>query len=206
MFQWKPITLIVCALLGAGGCGLEHAYHTVTPSLQLSGRAQIAVGVHDQRRAVLDGDAGPDYVGLVRSGFGIPYHVTTDDDQPFSHDFADAIARGLERAGHHSNVVRLVPSMPSAQARAALIGTGAPRLVFVNIHEWKCDTYSSTSLVYDVELSVLNGRGKVLGRAQVKGTDSLGGNAEKAVSQALQQKLERLLSDASVVNAIQSAG
>src|SRR4051812_45867676 len=112
MFHWRPITLIVCAVLTTSACGLEHAYHTVTPSLQRSGAAQVAVGVHDQRRAVLDGDAAPDYVGLVRSGLGIPYHVSTEDDQPFSHDFADAIVRGLERAGHHSSAVRLVPSMP----------------------------------------------------------------------------------------------
>jgi hypothetical protein len=96
--------------------------------------------------------------------------------------------------------------MPSTQALAALIGTGARRIVLVRIQEWKCDTYSSTSLVYDVELSVMDEHGALLGRAQVKGSDSLGGNAEAAVGHALQQKLETLLNDASVVNAIQSAG
>src|SRR5262245_56969774 len=111
MLQRIAVSIIACMLFTASACGLEHAYHTITPNLVRSGGAQVTVGVHDQRRAVLDGDADPDYVGLVRSGWGIPYHVSTDSDAPLSHDLADVIARGLARAGHEPKVVHLLPTL-----------------------------------------------------------------------------------------------
>lgn len=65
-------------------------------------------------------------------------------------------------------------SLPPFEARQALVGTGAEKVLLLAQNEWKADTYSTTGLIYDIELLILGSDGTVLARTTREGKDDLG--------------------------------
>jgi len=172
----------------------------------------VVVSVHDQRRYVVDGEKTPDFVGLSRGGFGNSFDVTTVSERPLAADVAERIARALTIAGYRATVIQANPKMMSARLLDAMAKSGAPRLVLVQIEEWKSDTYNSTTLAYDVTVRVFDRNKTLLGIATINGRDDLGGSfmnppahAKEAVPPAYKSKLEQLLNDPKIVRALQEA-
>src|SRR5437763_1752035 len=101
------VAAIVGWALVMNGCvvGRKHAYHNGSPRMTARGPMSVALVVQDQRAPVLSGAKGPDFVGFQRSGFGIPYDVTTASGRPLADDFATSIRHGLQRAGYRVTAV-----------------------------------------------------------------------------------------------------
>jgi hypothetical protein len=196
------------------GCavGVEHNYSHAAPQFGSVPAGPFAVGVQDRRPYIISRAKDENFVGLSRGGWGNPFNVTTASGRPLADDFAAAIADGLRRNDASVTVIQLLPGLPPFQARQALVDTGAEKAVFLALNEWKADTYSTTGLIYDIELLILGADGTVLARATRKGKDDLGGSAwnppahsREAVPIAFRSKLEEIFSDADIHNQLVSS-
>jgi hypothetical protein len=203
---WAPILLGACAI------GNKHAYHSVVASVPVEGAGQVSVATHDQRPYVLSDKKTPEFVGLSRGGYGNPFDVTTENGRPLAENMTQAIATSLSQKGFESIPVAVTASEGVAVAREKLAQAGADRAVLLTLREWKSDTYMSTTIAYDVTLTILDRSGRVVGESRLMGEDNLGkdvvnppAHAKKVVPEAFKAKLEQLLSDPAIVTALRGS-
>jgi hypothetical protein len=204
------IVLGGCLFLGACAIGNKHQYSGVPPEATLASKRSVAVGVLDQRDYVLDGSKTPAFVGLSRGGFGNPFDVTTASDKPLAEDFRDTIVDVFRRNGIVVRELALAASRDEATARTALLKIGQERVLLVALREWKSDTYTNTTLQYNVEMTVYDVGGKMLASKRIQGNDNLGGDAlnppghaRQAVPVAYRKKIDELLNSADIRSALQ---
>jgi hypothetical protein len=201
--------LAVAVLLGGCAVGNRHHYQDILADIQYSGDIAVAVGTQDARPYVISGDKGPNFVGLSRGGFGNTFDINTESGQPLADDIGRDISRSLAQKGFKPVIVELAPQDDDATVFNKLAASGAPRLIFMKITEWKSDTYTNTALIYNVDLRVMEESGKILAEKFLEGRDNLKGSvmnppahAKKAVPIAFKEKLEELLNDPGVQNAL----
>lgn len=212
MMRTTVLAVLGCALVLCGcAVGRKQAYHNSSPRM-MRGTLSVALVVQDQRAAVRSGAKAPNFVGFQRGGFGTPFDVTTASGRALADDFTTSIRHGLLRAGYRVTALVISDRPSPAEIQQAMAQAGAERGLVFLIQEWKADTQTNIALRYDVVLLVLNPSGQVLARALIGGNDNLGGSfmdpagfAEEAVPRAYNQKLEELLSNPSVVRALQPA-
>lgn len=164
------------ALVLLGGCafGNKITYSGARPDLALQGDKSVAVAVHDQRPYVLAGDKGPQFVGLSRSMYGIPYNVNTPNDVPLADEMTKVIADALAARGFKTTAVRIAFNQSRHAAQEMMQQAGTERGVLLTLKQWETDTYFGTSLEYDVRLTVFDRDGKELANADFKGDDDIG--------------------------------
>ncbi len=202
--------LALTFLLGACAVGNKYDYASQVPNLEIATEDQVAVGVVDQRPYVVSGRNTPEWVGLQRSGVGIPYGVHTKSDKPLAHDMTDAITGALTAKGVQAEAVYLQPSATRQPGIDALVATGAGKSILISFLQWKSDTYTNVALIYDASAEVFDDKGQSLAKSAVAGKDDLGGDfinppghAEKAVPEETRKIIEKLLNDPKIVQALQ---
>jgi len=195
---------VICSVaLLLGGCVIGRTHDFQQAPLRLEARTDhsIAIGVQDLRPYVVNGDKGEDFVGLSRSGYGIPYDVRTASHRSLAQDIAALLDRALKDAGVHTRVATLPPSLGKADVKAAMTAANADRCLLLTVREWKTDTYGSTNLVYDLDLEAFDPSWKRLAEKRAQGADEMGGSAwmidpqshaQEAAPVALKRKLEDL--------------
>jgi len=206
----RRLMLLLVALLLCSGCAFGHKYnyHEVVPNLKAEGSGQMRVATHDQRPYVVSRETVPQFVGLTRGGYGNPFNVRTQSDRPLAEDMTHVICNALSKKGFQCVPVVVASSESTDEVRRKLQGVAGNVALLLTLREWKSDTYSSTALIYDVALQVLDGSGTVIAETSAKGRDVLGsslwnpiGIAHTAVPQAFKQKLEELLNHPAVLAA-----
>ena len=202
--------LALTLLLGACAFGNRYDYAAQVPNLEIATEDRVAVGVVDQRPYVVSGRNTPEWVGLQRSGFGIPYGVHTKSDKPLAHDLTDTIAAALTEKGVQTEAVYLGPSATRQPGIDALVSTGAGKSILISFLQWKSDTYTNVALIYDATAEVFDEKSQSLAQNQIAGQDDLGGDfinppghAERAVPEETRKIIERLLSAPEIVQALQ---
>lgn len=203
------VVLALTVLLGACAVGNKYDYTSQMPDLEIATEDKVAVGVVDQRDYVVSGRNTPEWVGLQRAGFGIPYGVHTKSDKPLAHDMTDIIIRALAAKGVQAQAVYLEPNAVRKPGIDALVATGADKSLLVSFIQWKSDTYVNVALLYDASAEVFDDKGQSLARTDVSGRDDLGGDvvypmghAEKAVPERTRKIFEQLLNDEEIVKAL----
>lgn len=141
--------------------------------LNYQGTGSVAVAVRDQRPDVVGGDRKETLVGHQRSLVGIPFPVATSSGKPFATELAGAIVYGLKTQGVAAISVLAPPFWPEDKAIDALVATGSDRLLLFNVVEWDEDKYATTTLHYDVRLSVFDKKGDLLGQTALAGEDEI---------------------------------
>jgi ABC-type transport system substrate-binding protein len=201
--------LIALALLATvGGCAFGNTidYQSRPPTLAAKSDKPVAVGVDDKRPYVVAKNNTPEWVGLVRSGVGIPYGVHTTSGKPLASDFATAIATALKANGINASVVTVPVSSNDDQAIKLLSESGAPRTLLVTMKQWKTDKYFHSKLDVSLQADVRDGAGRLLASNSVDNTQSVGGfwtiAAEQGSVDAAREVLTRLLDDAKIVEAL----
>jgi len=192
--------------------GNKHPYHEVVISTQIKSNHPIAVAVHDQRHYVVNAGKSATFIGSMRSGVGIPYDITTKSDKPVADDFQNIIKSALEKAGNKVHMVQTRSGLNKSDVYSELTKTGAARSVYVDIREWKTDTYMKADLFCLVNLSVLDKDGETMAETSVKANaEAYGGSfwnpkkaAKKGALKAVKLKLEALLNDKVIVKALES--
>jgi hypothetical protein len=208
----KRFTLTIVALAWViSGCavGNQYAYHGVTPELNARTSKKVAVATHDQRSYIQNGEKQPDFVGLQRGGYGNPFKVTTASGRPLAEDMTTAIVNSLQSKGIHCVPVFVGPADPESSVTSAMKKSAAQRHLLLTLTQWRSDCYSNVALAYDAQLKVLDASGTLLAQKRINGNDNLGGNAwnppahaKAAVPKALKEKLELLLNDQAIQDAL----
>ncbi|WP_299693927.1 hypothetical protein [Hydrocarboniphaga sp.] len=163
----------------------------------------------DQRPYVVSGDKTPDFVGLQRSRFGIPFDVKTDQGQPLSDDFTRVVVNSLQGAGYQAAALPAAPGDKLPAVKKRLLQNRPRRAMLLTIDEWKSDTSKNVALFYDLTLSVSSSDGSMLAQKTLKGRDDLGGTffgsgkyAKVAVSDAFGLKMQALLDAPEIARAL----
>lgn len=203
--------MLALAVFLLGGCavGQRISYNDTELELQASGTSMVAVTTVDNRPYVKDGEKDKDYVGKFRGGYGNPWNVGTESGKPLADDMSSVICAALEKKGFACRPVSVEPNELPSHIIDKLQATGAKSLLLLTINEWLSDTYYTTTLNYDLLLTVTNHQGTKLVEKSAAGEEELGGSfwnppghAKEAVPKAFKRKLELLLNDPEVIPAL----
>jgi hypothetical protein len=203
--------LFLCTTL-LGGCavGNAHRYSDTVVDINSPTTRSVAFTVYDQREYVMSGNKTPDFAGLSRGGFGNPFDVTTESKKPLTEEMTLSIAATFKKNGIKAIPVVVAFAGKRSNVIEKLKATGGERLLLLTVFEWKSDTYSNTSLHFDVNAEVLDREGKTLAEKRSKGVDELGGSAwnppayaKDAVRKAFKEKVETLLNSMEIGTALQ---
>jgi len=203
----KVVSLI--GLLSGCAFGNKHNYRGVVATVSPIPEQNLAVATQDKRPYILDGDKEPSFVGLQRGGYGNPFDVNTDSDEPLSDSFSAAVCSSLAAAGAECGVVATQPSETLETVISKLKHEGRDRTMMFTLREWKSDCMQNTALHYDVELEVRGPDGEVVARRTIKGNDDLRGSfwnpagySKRAVPEAFRKKLEEFLNAPAIQSAL----
>jgi hypothetical protein len=181
------------------------------PQLNVAGTGKLAVATHDQRPYIVSGDTVPEFVGLSRGGYGNPFKVHTESARPLAEEMTRVMCKALHEKGFQCVPVIVAARDRSDEVQRKLQEVAGNLALLLVLHEWKSDTYINTDLTYNVTLSVLDSRGAVIAKVDMKGVDNLGGDflnppahSRTAVPPAFKKKLEDLLNHPDVVAAFQT--
>lgn len=159
--------LLAVAVLAA--CSYAMPYEG-TMALPETGNAKLAVATVDERPYVLNGKNPPEYVGIIRGGFGNPFNRDTEDGKPLADDFSASIVKSLAAKGYQASEINTLPASTSAAAFKALQQSGAHRLILLELRDWQSDTMINPTVNCDVTLHIYDSSGREL--ASVKDTEN----------------------------------
>lgn len=179
------VALAVMTLASACAVGNTHTFNYVPQERSEigAGRVVLLFAVDDQRPYVVSGDEPPFFVGEQRSGYGIPFNVTTTDKRPFAAVVQETVQRDLEAAGFS---VKPITDKASANVASAVQSAAARRAIAVVMREFKSDTFNNINFDYDFEIVVYDESGKEIARDRASGEEVIPGslmNPPKAAKQ-----------------------
>lgn len=204
------LVIISCIFLTSGcvvGQKIDYATGPV-PSLKEKGNKSVAVGVHDQRSYVTNGQKYPRYVGTFRGGWGNPWDVETKSNKPLAHDMRGVLAQALDNAGYKAVPLDIVFNDNQDTVLVKYKDSAAERFLLLTLHEWRNDSLISTSVYYDLVLKVYDGDLKQLADTRISGERDLGSSldttapAKEGAPKLFQELLENMLSKAKVQAAL----
>lgn len=210
MFRRVVGAVFLIGLLTGCAVGNKVDYRAQSVSLNTGSEKSIALGVHDQRPYVLSGNKAPQFVGIQRGGYGNPFDVETESGGPLAQDFATSISSALTRSGATVTAKAYPHSASNAAVRKELLSLNADRFLLISYREWKTDSFMNTSLHYNITAQVLQPDGTVVAENHLSGKDRISGsvmgdqtNSSSSVPAAVSRKLQLLLSNKEIVDAIQ---
>ena len=200
------LSLSIITLLSACAFGTRMSFENTSLLLPPTAE-QIQVAVWDARPYVLSGDKTPSWVGLQRSGWGIPYGVHTQSGAPLAAEFAKAISGGFTKNGVSSSIVTLPATAKDKATVLASLPTNG-KVLLLELNDWKTDTLTDINFDYDLRLNVLN-NGKVITTESTKGNEKLDGSfwnpigsSDRVAVAKQKEKLDALFSLQTVKNAV----
>lgn len=177
----------------------------VWPTIEYETDSTVAVGVHDQRSYVINGEKSPTYAGTVRGWVGNPWNVHTESNKPLSNDIAIAVVSGFMHVGTQAKTVTIPFSDDHQAALEKLKHLGTKKMVIITLREWRSDSGRSTGFFIDAILQVYDGEGNELAKSTVshKNMESGDGTVE-SIYRAARLYLSMLLNDPTVKAALGS--
>jgi hypothetical protein len=109
----------------------------------------VNLNVGDERSFVVTGNKHPSFIGLYRSGLGIPYDVNTEDNKPLAKVIEKSLTQELSALGFVKNGVD-------------------KKTLRITINKWRFEGYQNTDFEYDISIKVLDIFGKEIAEATVK--------------------------------------
>lgn len=189
-----PLTaLSALALAGCvAGQSLPTSYTPPSTQAIAAPKAAVKVEVTDDRPYVKSGDKPPHYIGKYRAGFGNPWNVYTQNDEPLASVLARDLAADLTALGYAVN-----PASP------------AGRSLSVSIREWNFDGYQNGKMWYELQAVVKDATGNVVAtdtvrdESKIKGTFWMGakGGFEREMPKLYTEAVSRLVRDNRAVTA-----
>lgn len=207
----SSLTLLMLCLGGCLAVGQSFKLAEMVAMLVASGSYSILIATRDRREYVARGAKRPDFVGVLKGGFGNPFDVKNSTGQPFSDTFSDVVGKSLKAKGFSAATVVVTPQDSPDQVRQKMLANPSDRNIFIDVEEWKSSTMARVSMEYKVSLTVMDREGNVLAKSAIEGQDILGrsamnpaGLAKKRVPVAFKEHIEKLLNDPAIVTALQS--
>jgi len=199
--------VVLTLALGACAVGNKYDYNAASATITAETEKSVSAAVVDQRQYVLSGSKAPNFVGLQRGGFGNPFDVTTESGRGLAEDLTNVLQRGLEAKGITAKALVLPAGTGVDQALDGFRKQGSERLLLVAMREWKTDAMMRLTLHWDLQATVYDPSGQVLGEHGVSGVQPVGGAGfesgnSAAAGQQVSQKLNELLNDPKIVAAL----
>ena len=142
----RVIWVALLAVLTLSGCvvgqKLEMDYTAAARDVQEEN--SVRVSVTDDRPYVVSGDKKPWYVGKYRAGFGIPWDVTTDNNQPLAQMVAEDVEQALRAKGF------------------AIAAQTPNRTLSISILDWNFDGYQDGRFWYELQVQVSDAAGTIV--------------------------------------------
>ena len=205
----------VCAVIWAAlasGCaiGVKHDYVSQPPNLPISTSNQVTVVTQDLRPYIVLNKHPPSYVGRQRGGYGNPWDVKTQDHKPFADVVSEVVGKALEQKGIRVKTVSVSPQATADQVKQAIRQGASPRALLITVRDWDSDVYVNVNLDTDFKAEVFDQYGYTLATNEVRDLSEKIGSSfwdpvdegKRRVPEALRSKLEKLLGDPKVVNAL----
>jgi hypothetical protein len=172
--KWVGIGALV---LFMSGCAVGQKYNLMLadPKIQVSGNGTIAVAVQDQRPIIIEGKE-PTIAGLIRGGWGLPFHTYTTSGNPLAIDMAETVKKSLEKTGFSVLTVVAVPAADNKPALEVLKQQQQKKSLLLTFSVWLPDLGSggNLSLDHDLKLYVLGAQGQVLVETVSSGHEDIG--------------------------------
>jgi len=160
--------ILAAALTGCAG-GKSFDYSVISVNVETEGtNKEIAIGVHDQREYIKNGDKYPQYVGTQRSTAYVPWNINTKSGLPMAEDFMHSIANSMKSKGFEINLVSLSEKESKKQAITHLKETDDKRLLLFTIDKWFFDIFYKIRMSYSMKLEVFDSKGRILAHAEAK--------------------------------------
>ncbi len=179
------------------GCAVGNKYDyrasVITLPVKSDNRVTVVLSVQDMRPYVLNGDKGPDFVGLQRGGFGNPFDVTTASGRPLTEDMSESIEASLTGKGY--KVVNAHGASDVDDLVNTALNEGADRIILLVVHNWKSDIYMSITLHSDMRLKVYDSGGDLLAENEMIFVEEVGGamiGAEKNSREVTEEFAKRM--------------
>ena len=210
MLKFINICIAIALFSTLGGCavGVTHQYNNVALQIKATSGTKLGIGVQDRRLYVVTKDKPENFVGLSRGGFGNPFVVKTASGAPLADDVSKSIQAALSADGVNVRAINIPVGVDEAEAIKRLQASSG-KAVFVELNEWKADTYMSTTLTYALQALVIDTDGKIIASKKISGSENLGGsainppeNSRKVVPIAFRRKIEELFSAPEIANNI----
>lgn len=138
------------------------------------GRVVLLFSVEDLRKDILEDDEPPSWVGEQRSGYGIPFTVTTTGHKPFTKVVRETLHEDLESVGFQT---LSVDESPSGRVAEVLEEQEAERGLAVVMRVFNSDTYIDIDVEWDFEATVFGPAGQPLAENRIQGKQELQGSA-----------------------------
>ena len=163
------LLLVLAAILTgcAGGRNYDYTAIHIDPHLE-GNKEKIALGVHDQREYVKNGEKYPQYVGTQRSPAYVPWNINTKSGSPMADDFLQNIGKSLNEDGYKVDLVSLPETENKKQVLTQLKATGDNKLLLFTINEWFFDVWYKTRMSYSMKLEVFDNKGILLASSEVE--------------------------------------
>ena len=199
--------LLLAALIGAGcsSSSTSHRvnYRDVVADLDARGTGDLAIAVRDRRERIRKGES-ESWAGLSRTAAGIAIDVQTSSGRALARDMAESIRTSLKRRGFRATILTISPDDDDERIKAKLKDAGA-RTVLMTLKVWETFTLVKTELRADATLEILDPQGTTLAKTSLKETRILSSaplDIDKITPPAFKARLERLLNDPAVKNAL----
>lgn len=155
--------------------------HTPGTSPALTSSKTVAVDVKDSRDFVLNGKKKPSYLGHFRGGFGNTFEVNNAKKRTLAEQFRTDLVAELESRG--------IKTVASGERR-----------ILVDIREWNFDAYQNGRLWYEINVSVTDAKGSLLGKIALKNEKVIRGSVMTGAVRAFKREVPMIYS--SIINDI----
>ena len=171
------------------------------PDFQGSGK--VAIGVQDKRPLVLDSTKPQTYIGIHRTGLGIPKDIGTRSGKTLAEDVATIVASAFSATGFEVTQFSLSPEDNQESSLSRLESSAYDKIIVFTLDQFRSDSWAEVELKWAITMRVYDGRGKLLTEKDSTGTvEGLkrnytgaisGGQAQKALATKLTTILAELI-------------
>jgi hypothetical protein len=172
---------LLAGAVSLGGCVVGQTVsprYSVGPGAAATG-APVALNAHDERPYVKNGEKPPYFIGQYRGGFGNPWNVSTEGEQPVASLLQRDLAKELQSLGH-----------PVVAQSAGV------RVLDVAIDDYQFDGYQNAKFWYLFNVRVIGADGKVIAQSAVEDKQVIQGTFWEGAKGGVEKKLPELYADA----------
>ena len=175
----KQITVLFLVVLWMGtaqGQTINYRYGTAGFTVDVKSGESWTVVFHDQRYYILDGTTRSSFVGWVRAK-PRPYSLFTQSGEPLASDFSLLIGNTLIANGFKVSALTVPIHSSYNEVKQMVVNKkSSDKILLFTLNEWRTHQDAALELHYDIVLSVLDGKGKLLAQKQLADLDILGRN------------------------------
>lgn len=171
--RYAILLFLLCFTQPASAALYTFDYSQCRFNIPFSGTG-ISVGCVDMRESVRAGKHKPEYVGIVRGGYGNPWNVNTKGGKPFGDEVARCLEASLTAAGFEVAGNAIAYPDTDREALQKLKSQKASHKMLLVIHDWSSDNIQSfgkqwTDVYYKLEIIVLDANGRQIGKKILEG-------------------------------------